>query len=115
MLRSVALPDDQFGEGLALVDDRLIQLTWQDGIATAWDAETFEPIVASYAYEGEGWGLCYDGERLVMSDGSDTPDVPRRRHVRASSARSRSRSRDSRKRSSTSSSASLATSGPTSG
>ena len=22
-------------------------------------------------YEGEGWGLCFDGRRLVMSDGSD--------------------------------------------
>ena len=22
-------------------------------------------------YEGEGWGLCHDGARLVMSDGSD--------------------------------------------
>ena len=70
VLRLRALPDEQFGEGLALVDDRLIQLTWQNGVATAWDAETFEPLT-TYAYEGEGWGLCHDGARLVMSDGSD--------------------------------------------
>jgi glutamine cyclotransferase len=67
--REAPLPDDHFGEGLALVDDRLIQLTWQEGVAHVWDARTLEPIGA-FGYAGEGWGLCYDGERLVMSDGS---------------------------------------------
>jgi glutaminyl-peptide cyclotransferase len=71
VLRSVALPDDHFGEGLALVDDRLIQLTWQEGVANVWDLESFE-LLDTHAYEGEGWGLCFDGERLVMSDGSST-------------------------------------------
>jgi glutaminyl-peptide cyclotransferase len=70
VLRSVALPDDQFGEGIAGVDDRLIQLTWKDGLAWSWAASTFEPL-AAYSYAGEGWGLCFDGQHLVMSDGSD--------------------------------------------
>lgn len=69
--RSLELAPDLFGEGLALVEDRLVQLTWQEGIAFAYDRETFE-VVAELEYEGEGWGLCYDGERLVMSDGSAT-------------------------------------------
>jgi glutaminyl-peptide cyclotransferase len=70
VLRRRALHDERFGEGLALVGDRLIQLTWQNGIAITWDVETFEPLT-TYEYEGEGWGLCHDGTRLVMSDGSD--------------------------------------------
>ncbi len=70
VLRSAPLPDEQFGEGLALVGDRLIQLTWQEGVANTWDAATFEGLGA-FDYEGEGWGLCFDGQRLVMSDGSD--------------------------------------------
>jgi glutamine cyclotransferase len=70
LLRIAELPDDQFGEGLALVDDRLIQLTWQEGLARVWDAATLEPL-GTFDYQGEGWGLCYDGQRLVMSDGSD--------------------------------------------
>lgn len=70
VLRAVALPDSQFGEGLALVGDRLIQITWREGIANAWDAESFE-LVDTFEYDGEGWGLCHDGERLIMSDGSD--------------------------------------------
>ncbi len=70
VLREARLPEWQFGEGLALVDDRLIQLTWQEGIAHTWDAATFESE-GTFHYEGEGWGLCFDGQRLVMSDGSD--------------------------------------------
>lgn len=70
VLRSLALPDDWFGEGLALVDDELIQLTWTDGVAVRRTVESFA-FVEAYRYEGQGWGLCYDGERLVMSDGSD--------------------------------------------
>jgi glutaminyl-peptide cyclotransferase len=70
VLRSVALPDDHFGEGITLAGGRLIGLTYQEGVATARDPETFEAL-ERFAYEGEGWGLCFDGRRLVMSDGSD--------------------------------------------
>jgi glutamine cyclotransferase len=70
VLRSMPLPEAWFGEGLALVEDELVQLTWKAGIAIRRDAETFE-TTALHTYEGEGWGLCHDGERLVMSDGSD--------------------------------------------
>jgi len=68
--RRLDLPPNLFGEGLALVDDRLIQLTWIEGIAIVYDLPTFEKR-AELRYSGEGWGLCYDGEKLVMSDGSD--------------------------------------------
>ena len=68
VIRRVQMDEDVFAEGLARVDDRLIQLTWTAGEATEY-ALDFEPL-RSFQYEGEGWGLCYDGERLVMSDGS---------------------------------------------
>ncbi len=70
VLQRVPLPRDLFGEGLARVEDRLIQLTWQQGIAAVWDLERFE-ILDELAFGGEGWGLCFDGEHLVMSDGTD--------------------------------------------
>lgn len=71
VLRLAEPPDPVYGEGLALADGRLIQLTWKDGVALAWDPDTFE-LLGSHPYAGEGWGLCSDGSRLVMSDGSDT-------------------------------------------
>lgn len=70
VLRQLDLPDDWFGEGLALVGEDLVQLTWNAGTATRRDADTFE-LLETFSYAGQGWGLCFDGERLVMSDGSD--------------------------------------------
>ena len=69
VLQSVAQDTRFFSEGLALVDDRLIQLTWQEGAAIVYDLETFEPQTV-FQYNTEGWGLCYDGTDLYMSDGS---------------------------------------------
>ncbi|MBN2470573.1 MAG: glutaminyl-peptide cyclotransferase [Anaerolineae bacterium] len=69
VLRSIDLDPQYFAEGLERVDDRLIQLTWQAGVAFVYDIETFD-VVDTYDYEGEGWGLCYDGSLLYMSDGS---------------------------------------------
>ncbi len=69
VVRSIDLDDRYFGEGLELVDDRLIQLTWQSQTAFVHDRDTFE-LLGTFEYPTEGWGLCRDGDRLVMSDGS---------------------------------------------
>jgi glutaminyl-peptide cyclotransferase len=68
VLRSVDLPDDYFGEGLARVGDRLIQITWREGVAFVYDIETLD-VERTFEYEGEGWGLCFDGESLYMTTG----------------------------------------------
>ena len=60
-----------FGEGATIVDDRVVQLSWREHVAHVWSLDGLEPV-GEFAYEGEGWGLCYDGSRLVMSDGSAT-------------------------------------------
>lgn len=65
-----ALPDEHFGEGLALVGSELYQLTWKAGLAYVYGLDSLE-VRRTYSYEGEGWGLCHDGEVLFMSDGSD--------------------------------------------
>ncbi len=72
-LRSVAIDGDLFGEGLTLVGDEIIQLSWREGRALRWDRDTFEAR-GEFRYEGEGWGICWDdgGSRLFMSDGSST-------------------------------------------
>lgn len=67
---SVALPPEAFGEGLALAGDRLVQLTWTGHKALVYDLDTLKRI-DEYRYDGEGWGLTYDGTDMIMSDGSD--------------------------------------------
>lgn len=64
------LEDEYFGEGLTILDGRIYQLTWQAGVGFIYDLETFEQL-GEFVYEGEGWGLANDGERLMMSDGSN--------------------------------------------
>ncbi len=69
VLRRRALPERLFGEGLAAVDGRLVQLTWRERVAQVWDARTLRRT-HGLRYAGEGWGLCFDGRRLVQSDGT---------------------------------------------
>lgn len=70
-LERVDVPAPLFGEGITVVGDRVWQLTWQDGVAIERDRATLAEA-RRVEYEGEGWGLCHDGSRLVMSDGTDT-------------------------------------------
>ena len=69
--QQVAVPPAFFGEGLARAGDRLIMLTWMAERALVYDLRSFD-AVRTFRYRGEGWGLCRDGDRLVMSNGSDT-------------------------------------------
>ena len=64
------LAPELFGEGLTRVGQRLIQITWKNKKALVWDLATLNKE-SEFVYDGEGWGLCFDGRRLVMSDGSD--------------------------------------------
>jgi glutamine cyclotransferase len=67
---SVDLDPQYFGEGSTRHGDDIWQLTWKHGVAVKRDAATLEQTDEA-SYDGEGWGLCSNGERLVMSDGSD--------------------------------------------
>ncbi len=67
--RHISLANEYFAEGLALVNDKLIQLTWQSERAFVYYIASFKQE-KRFSYEGEGWGLCFDGSDLYMSDGS---------------------------------------------
>jgi glutamine cyclotransferase len=69
VLQSISLPPEVFGEGIALWEDRIIQLTWQSGLGFVYDRESFA-LLATFVYPTEGWGLTHDGARLIMSDGT---------------------------------------------
>ena len=74
VVRSVQLNASLFGEGLALVGENLVQLTWKNNTAIIWDLNNFT-IVGNFTYDGEGWGLCNDGTNLIMSNGTDVLTV----------------------------------------
>lgn len=68
VLQKTALPQSLFGEGAAMALGDIFVLSWKNGIAFRFDPENFT-LEKSYSYEGEGWGLAFTGEELVMSDG----------------------------------------------
>lgn len=70
VLQRQSLDDQHFGEGVAVFEDRIYQLTWQTGTCFVYDRETFD-LQETFSYETEGWGLTTDGDRLIMSDGSN--------------------------------------------
>jgi glutamine cyclotransferase len=70
-LNRVELPAPLFGEGIAVSGGSLWQLTWRDRIAIERDPRTLAERRRVY-FVGEGWGLCAQAGRLVMSDGSST-------------------------------------------
>lgn len=69
VLQQVDLPPQYFGEGLTLWEDTLLQLTWQEGTGFIYKLEDFK-LLGQFSYPTQGWGLTQDGERLIMSDGS---------------------------------------------
>lgn len=71
VLKKIHLGKQYFGEGLTIVGDRLIQLTWMEKTGFVYNLETFEKIAEfPYGQNKEGWGICFDGERLIVSDGT---------------------------------------------
>jgi len=74
IVHRVALPHRYFAEGLARQDHRLVQLTYREQIAFIYAIGDFEPL-GQFSYNGQGWGLCYDGENFIMSNGSATLTV----------------------------------------
>ena len=71
VLRKKDLPKDVFGEGVAMVGDKLYQLTWQSNRGFIYDRESFK-LLSEFSYASEGWGLTYDGKHLILSDGTST-------------------------------------------
>ena len=72
-----AIGDDEFGEGLAVGPDGLVQLTWTSGVAYRWSLDPLDPLdslelAGEFRYDGEGWGLTFDGEAFIQSDGTAT-------------------------------------------
>jgi len=71
ILKTHQIADQLFGEGITIYENKIIQLTWQSNIGFVYDKESFE-LLQEFNYPTEGWGITYDGKRLIMSDGTST-------------------------------------------
>jgi len=71
VLRSRNLPARFFGEGIAVYRGKIVQLTWRSHVGFVYDRDSFE-LLQEFSYPTEGWGVTYDGERLIVSDGTSS-------------------------------------------
>lgn len=69
VLQKRNLPGEVFGEGIALAGDKIYQLTWTSRIGYIYDRDSFK-LLRQFTYPNEGWGLTYDGQHLIQSDGT---------------------------------------------
>jgi glutamine cyclotransferase len=71
-LKRLDLDKKYYGEGSALVGDKIIMLTYKTNLGFVYDAKTFKQLDSfNYQTSREGWGLCFDGRHLITSDGSN--------------------------------------------
>jgi glutamine cyclotransferase len=71
VLQQILLDPQYFGEGIAIMGNRIFQLTWQTQVGFIYDKARFEQL-GQFAYPTEGWGLTSNGTHLIMSDGTST-------------------------------------------
>ena len=69
VLQNFDVPQPFFGEGITVVGNQIIELTWQSQTGFVYDKSNIR-VLRSFQYPGEGWGLTNDGKQIYMSDGS---------------------------------------------
>jgi glutamine cyclotransferase len=67
------LDTQYFGEGSAIIGDKIIMLTYQDPrFLFVFDKNTFKLLDTKPYHVGvEGWGLCFDGKKLYTDDSTN--------------------------------------------
>jgi glutamine cyclotransferase len=72
VLQKVLLDPKVFGEGISIVGNKIIQLTWKEKIGYVYDKDSFKLLNTFTNNVGaEGWGMCFDGKKLYMDDSSN--------------------------------------------
>src|SRR5882757_2606428 len=69
IVQRVDLAPEFFGEGITLLKNEVIQLTWQSHVGFVYNVRDFH-LLRHFSYSGEGWGLTTNGRELYMSDGT---------------------------------------------
>ena len=69
--KKIKLDDKYFGEGLTIINDNILQLTWKEDVGFIYDINNFkETGTFTYGKSKQGWGLCNDGKTVYKSDGT---------------------------------------------
>lgn len=64
----VTLPPTDFGEGIALLNNKIYQLTWQEHKVYVYNSTNFKKE-KEFEWPYEGWGITTNGKQLLISTG----------------------------------------------
>jgi glutamine cyclotransferase len=72
VLKKQDLANEVFAEGLSILGDKLVQLTWKENVGLIYNKNSLV-LQGQFSYQNsrEGWGLCNNGERFYKSDGTN--------------------------------------------
>lgn len=72
ILQKVELDDKYFAEGISILNNKIYQLTWNEGVGFIYNVEDLERTGSfQYLQSKEGWGLCNDQNKFYKSDGTE--------------------------------------------
>lgn len=69
IIQSIKNKDHEFGEGIAIYNEQLVQLLWKSQYLKIYNSKSLEHIKDLH-YNSEGWGLCTGENTLYASNGS---------------------------------------------
>lgn len=73
ILQKMMIRPEIFAEGITIVGEKILQLTYKENLGIVYDLNTLKPIKEFSCQDPrEGWGLCFDGKRIYNSDGTNT-------------------------------------------
>jgi glutamine cyclotransferase len=69
-LKSIDLDPNYFGEGIAILNDTIYQLTYQEKVGFIYSLKDFKKLKEFTFAAAEGWGMTTDGKEIIASDGT---------------------------------------------
>lgn len=72
VLAKVDIDGKYFAEGMTIVGDKIIQLTYKEGVGFVYDKRSLKKV-AEFPYTAgrEGWGLAFNGTHILNTDGTN--------------------------------------------
>ncbi|MDA0649876.1 MAG: glutaminyl-peptide cyclotransferase [Proteobacteria bacterium] len=70
LIQSVPVDPRIFAEGLTIIDDRLVLLSWRERVMLVYQLPDMT-LIGQSALPGQGWGATHTGSVMWFSDGSD--------------------------------------------
>ena len=72
VLKQIDLDKRYFAEGITVIGNKILMLTYKEKVMFEYDKNTFELLrTIPYNHADEGWGLAFDGNIIYNTDGTN--------------------------------------------